>query len=97
VLAGHSLGAGAASLLGLMLRERSATLEGRSEVLKIPVDMITCWGFGCPPCVNLQLAMTSPFIHNVVLQVSHLSWILLTSTGNILCSGLVILFCSDCS
>ncbi|KAG0556717.1 hypothetical protein M758_11G071800 [Ceratodon purpureus] len=69
VLAGHSLGAGAASLLGLMLRETSASLDGNiSEVLKIPVEMVTCWGFGCPPCVNLELAMTSPFINNVVLQ-----------------------------
>jgi len=58
-----------------MLRETSSTDGGSlSEVLKIPSEMITCWGFGSPPCVNHHLAITSPFINNVVLQVSHLSW-----------------------
>lgn len=69
VLTGHSLGAGSAALLALILRESCSTDGGNvSEILNIPSDMITCWGFGSPPCVNQQLAMTSPFINNVVLQ-----------------------------
>lgn len=69
VLTGHSLGAGSAALLGLMLRETSSTDGGNiSNILKIPNEMITCWGFGSPPCVNHHLAITSPFITNVVLQ-----------------------------
>lgn len=67
---GHSLGAGTASLLTLLLREtESATSGPFSNVLKIPPDMITCWGFGCPPCVDLNLANSASFINNVVLQV----------------------------
>jgi hypothetical protein len=70
VLVGHSLGAGTASLLSLLLRETGATPSGpSSNVLKIPPDMITCWGFGCPPCVDLNLANSASFINNVVLQV----------------------------
>lgn len=69
VLVGHSLGAGTASLLSLLLRETGATPSGpSSNVLEIPPDMVTCWGFGCPPCVDLNLANSASFINNVVLQ-----------------------------
>ncbi|KAG0556997.1 hypothetical protein KC19_11G094100 [Ceratodon purpureus] len=69
VLVGHSLGAGTASLLSLLLREAESTTSGpSSNALKIPPDMITCWGFGCPPCVDLNLANSASFINNVVLQ-----------------------------
>ena len=74
MLAGHSLGAGTAALLTLMLRESFPTPYGPlSKSLGIPEAMIICWGFGCPPCVDLSLAVNSPFIYNAVLQVSHLS------------------------
>ena len=74
MLAGHSLGAGTAALLTLMLRESFPTPHGPlSKSLGIPEAMIICWGFGCPPCVDLSLAVTSPFIYNAVLQVCHLS------------------------
>lgn len=68
VLAGHSMGAGTAALLGLLLKETSAEEANVSKILKIPNEMITCWGFGSPPCVNFELAIASSFIHNVVLQ-----------------------------
>lgn len=70
VLVGHSLGAGTAALLSLLLRGTECTpIEPSSHGLKVPPGMITCWGFGCPPCVDLNLANSASFINNVVLQV----------------------------
>ncbi|XP_024361395.1 uncharacterized protein [Physcomitrium patens] len=69
VVVGHSLGAGTAALLSLLLRETESKPSGEaSRVLNIPPVMITCWGFGCPPCVDLNLANSSSFIKNIVLQ-----------------------------
>lgn len=70
MLVGHSLGAGTAALLGVMLRDSYRTARGPfSNILKIPAAKIICWGFACPPCVDRKLAISSSFVYNVVLQV----------------------------
>lgn len=69
VVAGHSLGAGAGSLLCFLLRESVGSGNERvSTKLGVPSSMVQCWGYGCPPCVDRQLAEQATFIRNVVLQ-----------------------------
>lgn len=69
VLTGHSLGAGAASLLCIILQE-SIFKNGKIDVSRLNVasPMMVCWGFGCPPCVDKELAQQSPTIRNIILQ-----------------------------
>lgn len=69
ILAGHSLGAGAACLLTYLLRESVGSRNKRiSSRLGISNSMIECWGYGCPPCVDKELCENAPFIKNIVLQ-----------------------------
>eukprot|EP00249_Psilotum_nudum_P003658 c17117_g1_i1 orf=177-1667(-) len=69
VLVGHSLGAGTASLLSMLLqRFCDPDNSDSSFVLQICPLLIKCWGFGCPPCVDICLAQQGSFIKNIVLQ-----------------------------
>ncbi|BBN09278.1 sn1-specific diacylglycerol lipase [Marchantia polymorpha subsp. ruderalis] len=65
VVTGHSLGAGAASLLAMLLRK---TDEKGLTALGIRPELITCWGFGCPPCVDQTTAQQTKYIKNIVHQ-----------------------------
>ncbi|KAL3692114.1 hypothetical protein R1sor_005765 [Riccia sorocarpa] len=65
VVMGHSLGAGAASLLTILLRE---TDENGLTELGVPPKSIKCWGYCCPPCVDKTTAMQAKFIKTVVHQ-----------------------------
>ncbi|KAL3692113.1 hypothetical protein R1sor_005764 [Riccia sorocarpa] len=65
VVTGHSLGAGAASLLTILLRE---TDENGLTALGVPPKFIKCWGYACPPCVDKTTAMQAKFIKTVVHQ-----------------------------
>ncbi|KAL3689897.1 hypothetical protein R1sor_016206 [Riccia sorocarpa] len=65
VVTGHSLGAGAASLLTILLRE---TDENGLTALGIPPKCIKCWTYGCPPCVDKTTAMQAKYIKTVVHQ-----------------------------
>lgn len=63
-LVGHSLGAAAAALLAIMLRQRPA------EDLGFDPNIISAVGFGTPPCVSKEVAEScASFVSNVVLQV----------------------------
>ncbi|KAJ7539679.1 hypothetical protein O6H91_11G105200 [Diphasiastrum complanatum] len=68
VLVGHSLGAGTAGLLCMLLR--GTIRAGQHCVLTSEVarSNIICWGFGCPPCMDRRLAKQTSYIRNVVLQ-----------------------------
>ncbi|KAJ7523940.1 hypothetical protein O6H91_18G069400 [Diphasiastrum complanatum] len=66
VLVGHSLGAGTASLLCMLLH--GSVNGGPVLTLGIPSSEIVCWGYGCPPCVDKGLAERAIFINNVILQ-----------------------------
>eukprot|EP00897_Mesotaenium_endlicherianum_P007727 jgi/Mesen1/6983/ME000362S06111 len=68
VMAGHSLGAGAACLLSMLFRETRSPASLQSQRLDIPSADISCWGFGCPPCVDSRLAQKADWIRVVVLQ-----------------------------
>ncbi|XP_024539564.1 uncharacterized protein LOC112349404 [Selaginella moellendorffii] len=68
VLVGHSLGAGTAALLCMLLRDCDGGSVGPLSRLGIPPSWITCWGYGCPPCVDKRLAEEAGFIRNIVLQ-----------------------------
>ncbi|CAM6089926.1 unnamed protein product [Calypogeia fissa] len=65
VLTGHSLGAGTAALLTMLLRE---TNEKGLTVLGAKPNLVTCWGFCCPPCVDKKLAEEMFFVRCVVHQ-----------------------------
>lgn len=69
VLTGHSLGAGTASLLCIILQE-SFSKSGKIDVARqnVASPMMVCWGFGCPPCVDKELAQQPTTIRNIVLQ-----------------------------
>eukprot|EP00850_Spirogloea_muscicola_P013962 SM000097S24815 [mRNA] locus=s97:436383:439959:+ [translate_table: standard] len=72
VITGHSLGAGTAALLTMMLRPPQSSKEGsiRSQIsrhLGVPLTSISCWAFACPPCVDQPLASASSFVRTVVL------------------------------
>nr|CCA14996.1 conserved hypothetical protein [Albugo laibachii Nc14] len=55
VLAGHSLGAGCAALLAVMLQKEFKDLE--------------CFAYAVPACVNLHIANSCvPFVHSIVLR-----------------------------
>ncbi|KAL2631922.1 hypothetical protein R1flu_016608 [Riccia fluitans] len=65
VVTGHSLGAGAASLLTMLLRK---TDENGLTALGVPPDSIKCWAYACPPCVDKTTAMQAKFIRTIVHQ-----------------------------
>eukprot|EP00850_Spirogloea_muscicola_P003634 SM000014S00422 [mRNA] locus=s14:1259732:1262860:- [translate_table: standard] len=72
VITGHSLGAGTATLLTMMLRSQQSSKEGSirspiSQHLGVPLTSILCWAFACPPCVDQPLASASSFVRTVVL------------------------------
>eukprot|EP00850_Spirogloea_muscicola_P023442 SM000357S13383 [mRNA] locus=s357:20987:24466:+ [translate_table: standard] len=70
VITGHSLGAGTAALLTMMLRLphlSDSIASPISQHLGVPLTSILCWAFACPPCVDHRLASASPFVRTVVL------------------------------
>eukprot|EP01018_Ginkgo_biloba_P034589 Gb_08198 [translate_table: standard] len=68
VLTGHSLGAGTASLLCILFHESSNYGKKQAIRINVPACMVTCWGFGCPPCLDKELSQQSTYIRNIVLQ-----------------------------
>jgi hypothetical protein len=70
VLTDHSLGAGTAVLLGVLLHESVTTFnELVSTTLGIYPKMIVCWGLGCLPCMDHGVVQVLMFVSNAVLQV----------------------------
>ncbi|KAG0622246.1 hypothetical protein M758_3G083600 [Ceratodon purpureus] len=67
VLTGHSLGAATAGLLAMIIRSTEGWYMPK-EQSSVPSSKILCWGYGCAPCVDRELAESSTFICNVVLQ-----------------------------
>lgn len=66
-LVGHSLGGATASLLAIMLRQRSFQELGFSP------DIVSAIGYGTPPCVSKELAENcSEYVTTAVMQVSNL-------------------------
>ncbi|CAK7346435.1 unnamed protein product [Dovyalis caffra] len=62
-LVGHSLGAATASLLAIMLREKSPKELGFNP------DIVTAVGYATPPCVSREVAEScSDFVTTVVMQ-----------------------------
>ncbi|KAF5741886.1 Alpha/beta-Hydrolases superfamily protein [Tripterygium wilfordii] len=62
-LVGHSLGGATASLLAIMLRQKS------SKELGFSPDIVTAVGYATPPCVSRELAENcSGFVTTVVMQ-----------------------------
>lgn len=62
-LVGHSLGGATASLLAMMLRQKS------EEELGFCPSIVSAVAFACPPCVSKTLAVQSAdFIRTIVLQ-----------------------------
>ncbi|CAK0787789.1 hypothetical protein CVIRNUC_011011 [Coccomyxa viridis] len=56
IIVGHSLGAGAASLLALIFKSMG-------------IDNLSAYGFGCPPCVGQRLAeMCAEYVMTVALR-----------------------------
>ncbi|GLJ42506.1 hypothetical protein SUGI_0881060 [Cryptomeria japonica] len=69
VLTGHSLGAGTASLLCMLLQEAFSKDEKNPGTrLIVPNSMFACWSFGCPPCVDEKLSQEQASIRNIILQ-----------------------------
>lgn len=63
-LVGHSLGGATASLLAIMMRQKSSKQLGFSP------DSISAVGYGTPPCVSREIADgCSDYVRNVVMQV----------------------------
>lgn len=69
VLTGHSLGAGTASLLCIILQE-SMFKNDKVDFTRpnVASPMMDCWGFGCPPCVDKDLSQQPTTIRNIILQ-----------------------------
>ncbi|CAI5537431.1 unnamed protein product [Closterium sp. Naga37s-1] len=67
VTVGHSLGAGTAALLAMLLRH-PPTVSSLSLVLPPPALSPVCWAYACPSVVSQNLAETSPFLKTAVLQ-----------------------------
>lgn len=66
VFAGHSLGAGIASLLTIVVVNHREKLGG------IPRSLIRCYAVAPARCMSLNLAVKyANFIHSVILQVCH--------------------------
>lgn len=62
-LVGHSLGGATASLLAIMMRQRSSKQLGFSP------DNVSAVGYGTPPCVSREIADgCSDYVRNVVMQ-----------------------------
>uniref|UniRef100_A0A7S1TF84 Fungal lipase-type domain-containing protein n=1 Tax=Compsopogon caeruleus TaxID=31354 RepID=A0A7S1TF84_9RHOD len=62
VLAGHSMGAAVATLVGILLRER----RGTSKFLSTPL----CFAFACPPVVSRNLAIAcEPWVLSFVYDL----------------------------
>lgn len=66
MVTGHSLGAGTAALLAMLYRE---TNDKGLTVLDLKPELVTCWGFCCPPCVDKKLAEEMTFVRCVIHQV----------------------------
>ncbi|CAI5466804.1 unnamed protein product [Closterium sp. Yama58-4] len=71
VTVGHSLGAGTAALLAMLLRHPpSLPALSLSPHHLPPAALIPyCWAFACPCIVSQDLAETAFFIRSVVLQM----------------------------
>ncbi|CAI5490000.1 unnamed protein product, partial [Closterium sp. Naga37s-1] len=67
VTVGHSLGAGTAALLAMLLRH-PPTVSSLSLALPAAALTPTCWAYACPAVVSQNLAETSTFLNTVVLQ-----------------------------
>ncbi|CAI5473161.1 unnamed protein product, partial [Closterium sp. Yama58-4] len=67
VTTGHSLGAGTAALLAMLLRD-PPTVSSLSLTLPPAALTPTCWAYACPAVVSQNLAETSSFLNTVVLQ-----------------------------
>ncbi|CAI5537432.1 unnamed protein product [Closterium sp. Naga37s-1] len=70
VTVGHSLGAGTAALLAMLLRHPPSlpALSLSPHLLPPPALSPFCWAFACPCIVSQDLAETAFFIRTVVLQ-----------------------------
>ncbi|CAI5942270.1 unnamed protein product [Closterium sp. NIES-64] len=72
VTVGHSLGAGTAALLAMLLRHPPSlpalSLSLSPHLLPAPALSPFCWAFACPCIVSQDLAETAFFIRTVVLQ-----------------------------
>ncbi|CAI7840381.1 unnamed protein product, partial [Closterium sp. NIES-53] len=70
VTVGHSLGAGTAALLAMLLRHPPSlpALSLSPHLLPPPALSPLCWAFACPCIVSQDLAETAFFIRTVVLQ-----------------------------
>lgn len=71
-LTGHSLGGAVAGLLAMIIHSSAWSWFFKTSLGILP-SHITCWGFGCAPCVDRRLAQTTKYyIRNVVLQVNNI-------------------------